>query len=108
MLRNVRASSSYAPFGAPWNFAGWPALVLPAGRHAKTGMPLSVQLVAPPGQEARLLAVAAQLEQRAPWQPVAPPSPDRPSAGPAGGPSGPAAPAARGRQTRSTCGPSSA
>ncbi len=70
-LRNLRASSGYAPFGAPWNFAGWPAMTVPAGVHSK-GVPLSVQLVAPPGNEARLLAVAAQLEQLAPWQPVAP------------------------------------
>jgi amidase len=71
-LANVRASSSYAPFGAPWNLAGWPAMVVPAGVHAGTGMPLSVQLVAPPEREALLLAVAAQLEQLAPWPPVAP------------------------------------
>jgi amidase len=71
-LRNLRASSGYAPFGAPWNLAGWPAIVIPAGRHGGSGMPLSVQLVAPPGGEARLLAVAAQLELLAPWPTVAP------------------------------------
>jgi len=71
-LANVRASSSYAPFGGVWNLAGWPAIVIPAGRHIGTGMPLSVQLVAQPGGEARLLAVAAQLEQLAPWPAVAP------------------------------------
>ncbi|MDQ1634505.1 MAG: amidase [Frankiaceae bacterium] len=70
-LRNLRASSGYAPFGAPWNFAGWPAMTVPAGVHS-SGMPLSVQLVAPAGNESRLLAVAAQLEALAPWQPVAP------------------------------------
>jgi amidase len=71
-LSNLRASSSYAPFAGAWNLAGWPAMVLPAGRHAGSGMPLSVQLVAPPGGEARLLAVAAQLERLAPWPRVAP------------------------------------
>ena len=71
-LANVRTSSSYAPFGGAWNLAGWPAMVVPAGRHIGTGMPLSVQLVAPPGGEARLLAVAAQLEQLAPWPAFAP------------------------------------
>jgi amidase len=71
-LANVRTSSSYAPFCGPWNLAGWPAMVVPAGRHASTGMPLSVQLVAAPGDEARLLAVAAQLEQLAPWPRLAP------------------------------------
>jgi amidase len=46
-------------------------MTVPTGVHS-VGVPLSVQLVAPPGNEARLLAVAAQLEQLAPWQPVAP------------------------------------
>lgn len=71
-LQNMRASSSYAPFGQPWNFAGWPAMAVPAGVHPGRGTPLSVQLVAPPGNEARLLAVAAQLERLAPWPRVAP------------------------------------
>jgi amidase len=31
-----------------------------------------VQLVAPPGGEATLLAVAAQIERLAPWQRIAP------------------------------------
>ncbi|WP_406829767.1 amidase family protein [Pedococcus sp. KACC 23699] len=71
-LRNLRANSSYAPFGAPWNMAGWPAIVVPTGQRTTSGLPLSVQLVAPPGGEARLLSVAAQLEQLAPWPLVAP------------------------------------
>ena len=71
-LANVRASSSYAPFGGAWNLVGWPAMAIPAGRHIGTGMPLSVQLVAPPGGDARLFAVAAQLEKLAPWPAVAP------------------------------------
>ena len=71
-LRNIRASSGYAPFAQPWNLAGWPAMVVPAGVHPKRGNPLSVQLVAPPGGEARLLAVAAQIEQLAPWQRTSP------------------------------------
>jgi amidase len=79
-LRNVQASSSYAPFGQPWNLAGWPAMVVPGGVHPKRGNPLSVQLVAPPGGEARLLAVAAQIEQVAPWQRIAPYYADVPGA----------------------------
>jgi aspartyl-tRNA(Asn)/glutamyl-tRNA(Gln) amidotransferase subunit A len=45
----------------PWNLAGFPAIVLPAGLTAE-GLPTSVQLVAPPFAEARLLAVAQALE----------------------------------------------
>ena len=65
-IANVLANSRYAPFAAPWNLAGWPAMAVPAGLDPR-GLPLAVQLVAPPGNEARLLSVAAQLEQLRPW-----------------------------------------
>jgi aspartyl-tRNA(Asn)/glutamyl-tRNA(Gln) amidotransferase subunit A len=45
----------------PWNLAGFPAIALPAGVTPE-GLPTSVQLVAPPFAEARLLAVAHALE----------------------------------------------
>jgi len=48
-------------FLTPWNLAGYPALSVPAGRHP-SGVPIGVQLVAAPGGEPRLLALAAQLE----------------------------------------------
>jgi amidase len=48
-------------FLTPWNLAGYPALSVPAGRHS-SGVPIGVQLVAAPGGEARLLALAGQLE----------------------------------------------
>jgi amidase len=70
-LRNLYANARYAPFAAPWNLAGWPAMAVPAGL-GPGGLPLAVQLVAPPGGEARLLAVAGQLEQRRPWPHTAP------------------------------------
>ncbi len=68
MLANVR----YAPFAAPWNVAGFPAMAVPAGVHPRTGTPLSVQLVALPGRERLLLSVAATLESLHPWSRVAP------------------------------------
>ena len=70
-LSNVWANSRFAPFAAHWNLAGWPAMAVPAGLHPN-GTPLSVQLVAKPGGEAMLLAVAAQLEQLRPWPRTAP------------------------------------
>jgi amidase len=70
-LNNVLSNARYAPFAAPWNLAGWPAMAVPAGLDPR-GLPLSVQLVAPPGGESRLLAVAAQLEELRPWIRVAP------------------------------------
>ncbi|MDH6114919.1 amidase [Kitasatospora sp. MAP12-15] len=69
---NVLSNIRYAPFSFPWNLAGWPALALPAGEHPTRRVPLSVQLVAPPGGEERLLALAAELERRRPWTRTAP------------------------------------
>jgi amidase len=71
-LSNVRANARYAPFAAPWNLAGWPAVIVPAGLHPG-GLPLSVQLVARPGSEDLLLALAGQLEALRPWPRLAPP-----------------------------------
>ena len=52
-LANVVADSRYAPYAAPWNLAGWPALVVPAG-VGPDGLPLAVQLVGRPGNERML------------------------------------------------------
>jgi amidase len=68
---NVWTNSRYAPFAAPWNIAGWPAMTVPAGL-APNGMPLAVQLVGKPGAESQLIHVAAQLEQLRPWPRLAP------------------------------------
>ncbi len=46
----------------PFNATGWPAAALPCGA-AEHRLPASVQLAAPPGQDARVLAVAAALER---------------------------------------------
>ncbi len=72
-LANVLSNARFAPFAAPWNLAGWPAMVVPAGL-SPSGQPLTVQLVATPGAEGQLLAVAAQLEQLRPWPRTAPPN----------------------------------
>jgi amidase len=45
----------------PWNLVGFPALSVPAGTTS-LGSPIGVQLVAPPGHDTLLLAVAQQLE----------------------------------------------
>ena len=70
-LSNLAANVRYAPFAAPWNLAGWPAMVVPMSLHTN-GLPLSVQLVAKPGGESVLIALAAQLEQLHPWPRLAP------------------------------------
>jgi amidase len=68
----MQANIRYAPFAAPWNIAGFPAIAVPAGVHPTAGTPLSVQLVAAPGGEALLLGVAALLERLRPWRRIAP------------------------------------
>ncbi|MEV0196073.1 amidase [Nonomuraea sp. NPDC050691] len=59
--RNALANMRFAPATGPWNMCGWPALAVPIATHS-TGMPIGVQLVAPPGGEPQLLGLAAQLE----------------------------------------------
>jgi Asp-tRNA(Asn)/Glu-tRNA(Gln) amidotransferase A subunit family amidase len=46
----------------PFNATGWPAAALPCG-PAEHGLPASVQLAAPPGEDALVLAAAAALER---------------------------------------------
>ena len=61
------ANARYAPFAAPWNIIGWPAMTVPAGLDDH-GRPVGVQLVGRPGSERTLLALAAQIEGLEPWQ----------------------------------------
>ena len=48
-------------FTYPFNALGWPALALPCG-PAEDQLPASVQLVAPSGEDARVLAAGSLLE----------------------------------------------
>lgn len=59
-------------FTPPWNHTGQPAASVPAG-FTDEGLPLAVQLVGRPADEATLLALAAQLEAARPWGHVHPP-----------------------------------
>lgn len=77
-LANILANVAYAPFAAPWNLAGYPAMVVPMGVHPEVGTPVAVQLVGRPGSEARLLSVAATLERVRPWSRTAPAYSERP------------------------------
>jgi amidase len=49
-----------------WNALGYPATSVPVGLDDER-LPMAVQLVAPPGEDRRLLALAAQLERQDPW-----------------------------------------
>ncbi len=64
--------SRFYPYCIPWNHLGNPSMAVPAG-FAADGMPLSVQIVGRPGDEATLLSLAAQLEAERPWADRRPP-----------------------------------
>lgn len=53
-----------------WNVTGQPAISLPV-HETPDGIPVGVQLIAPPGREDLLLGLAAQLEQTVGWRPQA-------------------------------------
>jgi amidase len=67
---NMNVNVRYAPYCAPWNFAGLPASVVPVGVRPD-GLPLAVQLVGPPDSELLLLSIAGQFEMQNPWQRLA-------------------------------------
>jgi aspartyl-tRNA(Asn)/glutamyl-tRNA(Gln) amidotransferase subunit A len=48
-------------FNSPWSYLGYPTVCLPAGRSSD-GLPLSIQLAAPPWAEGTLFAAAAWCE----------------------------------------------
>lgn len=59
-------ASARVPFFKIWNLTGQPAPVVPWGLDSD-GLPLSVQLVVRPYDEATLLALSAQIEAARPW-----------------------------------------
>jgi aspartyl-tRNA(Asn)/glutamyl-tRNA(Gln) amidotransferase subunit A len=61
---NLRAA--WYPYTMPFNLTGNPAVSLPCG-FATDGLPVGLQLVARPGEDARLLRVAALFEAARPW-----------------------------------------
>jgi amidase len=65
-LANALPAIRLAGFAGLWNLAGFPAISVPAARHP-SGLPIGVQAVTTPRGEARLLALAAQLERLNPW-----------------------------------------
>lgn len=57
-----RTNTGDPSFQGPWTSCGLPAIALPSGL-AESGLPLSIQLVASPFAEGRLLSAAAWCEQ---------------------------------------------
>ena len=71
---NALTAIRLTPFLGPWDLAGFPTMSVPAARYP-SGLPIGVQLVAPPGGESQLVALAAQLESLNPWPRIAPQPP---------------------------------
>ena len=65
-VRAFLGAGEFACYTAVWNVTGQPAASVPAGFDSD-GMPMAVQLVARPDDEATLLALAAQIEQARTW-----------------------------------------
>ena len=59
------AAALFAPFTAPANLTGLPAVSLPLGMHE--GLPIGVQVIGGPAGEAGLLRLSAQIEEARPW-----------------------------------------
>ncbi|MFZ1161685.1 amidase [Mycobacterium sp.] len=64
--------SQRVPFFEIWNLTGQPAAALPWGLD-RGGVPVSIQLVGRPSDEATLLALSAQIEAARPWAHRRPP-----------------------------------
>jgi amidase len=60
------------PFALEWNLTGQPSISVPVGR-SDDGLPIGMQLVGRHGEEATLLALAAQLEGELRWTEHRPP-----------------------------------
>jgi amidase len=71
-VRTILGMSRFYPYCVPWNHLGNPAMSVPAG-FAADGMPLAIQIIGRPNDEATLLSLAAQLEQERPWADKRPP-----------------------------------
>jgi amidase len=59
-------------FTPTWNMTGQPAVAVPAGFDAD-GLPVSIQLVGRPADDATLIRVSSHLEQVRPWRDDRPP-----------------------------------
>jgi amidase len=62
---NAATATALTAFLGPWDLARFPSMSVPMGHHSAEP-PIGVQLVAGPGNESQMLAVAAQLEVLSP------------------------------------------
>jgi amidase len=71
-LQTALGMGRFYPYCVPWNHLGNPAMAVPFGFGAD-GMPLSIQVIGRPGDEATLFSLAAQIEAERPWADARPP-----------------------------------
>ncbi|MFP1150652.1 amidase [Mycobacterium sherrisii] len=71
-VSTLLAVAQQVPYFPVWNFTGQPAAVVPWDFDG-AGLPLSVQLVGRPYDEATLLSLSAQIEAARPWAHRRPP-----------------------------------
>ncbi len=76
--KQARENLAKVPFTQLANFTGQPAMSMPLYFSETEHLPYGVQFMAPLGDEATLLQLAAQLEQAAPWDHRRPKIQDRP------------------------------
>lgn len=62
-LATVLSMGRFYAFTPAWNHTGQPAVSLPAGFTEDEGLPLAIQLIAAPGDDARLMSLAGQYER---------------------------------------------
>ncbi len=58
---------AWIAFTFPFNSTGQPAISIPNG-FSKAGLPLALQIVGRPGDEAGIIALAAEFERARPWK----------------------------------------
>jgi amidase len=63
---DFEAQKAFTPWTSAWNVTGMPAVSLPL-HWTSSGLPVGVMLAARPAEEELLLALAAQVEDAAPW-----------------------------------------
>jgi amidase len=63
---------AWIAFTFPFNSTGQPAVSIPNG-FSKSGLPLALQIVGRPGDEAGIIALAAEFERARPWKDKHPP-----------------------------------
>jgi amidase len=71
-MRTLLGMSRVYPHTIVWNYLGQPAASIPAG-ITEDGMPLAVQVIAPPNREDLLISLGAMLEAEIGWPDQVPP-----------------------------------